>query len=85
MSGIKLAEVIRKIHGEEEEDVDRLHVAVEMTSSAKDDTTKRNEFGDIMRLFHEGRAYNTWRQLSEIGRKDLTIVESALRRTRVSA
>lgn len=93
MSNIKLVDVVRKFHGEEEEDVelwlDRLHVAVEITSSAKDNAAKKKEIADIMPLFLEGRAYSTWKQLSETDRKDLAIVEGALRRvfgrTRISA
>ena len=84
MTSVKLIEVMRKFSGGPEEDIvqwlDRLHVAVDITSAAKDDAEKEKEIVDVMPLFLEGRAYSTWKQIPVADRKNLKLVEEALHR-----
>jgi len=84
MSSVKLIDVVRRYRGEPEEDIelwlDRLHVAVDITSPSKDDAAKEEEIANVMPLFLEGRAYSTWKQIPDTDRKNLKHVEGALRR-----
>lgn len=81
---LKLVDVVRKYRGTRGEDLevwlDKLEVAVRITLSPET-TDKRDEImAQVMPLFLEDDAYDTWKLLNETERSDLTEVKKALRR-----
>ena len=59
---------------------DRFSVALDVTRTWPSKDAKEEEMARLMPLFLKGRAYTTWKRLSEAEREDLTTVKTALRR-----
>ena len=65
---VKITDVVKKFKGEAGEDIelwlDRFKIAIDLTSTAADDATKKKEMTRLVPLFLESAAYATWKQLS---------------------
>ncbi len=81
---MKIVDVVTKFKGERGEDIeqwlDRLAVAVELTSLKTSQAERTEEMVKMLPLFLEDSAYATWKQLSEEERSDFEIVKRELRR-----
>ena len=81
---VKITDVVRKFRGDTGEDIDiwldRFQVAIDLTSSAADQTAKDKEMAKLMPLFLEAAAYATWKQIPPGDRENLTVIKSDLRR-----
>jgi len=84
MTTLKLVDAVRCFKGEDGEDLelwlDRFKVALDVTSKWPTSKDRDAEMARLMPLFLEGRAYTTWKQLSDVEKSDLETVKSALRR-----
>lgn len=84
MTSLKLVDAVRRFGGNGTEDLemwlDRFKVALTVTGSYKTDADRDDAMVSMMPLFLEGNAYSTWKQLSDVDKKDLAKVTAALRR-----
>lgn len=81
---IKLTEVVSKFTGDDgdiEKWLDRLDTAFRVAYSDADDEERRRRTVSMMPLFLDGKAYATWKQLTDTQKSDMEAVCGALRRT----
>ena len=84
MTTLKLVDALRCFRGEANEDLelwlDRFRVALDVTGKWSSDKDRDAEMARLMPLFLEGRAYATWKRLTDAEKNDLGKVKTALRR-----
>ena len=83
MSNLKIVDIVKRLKGDVGDDIelwlDRLWVAIDMTAKAGATLGEKEQtMAKVMPLFLDGRAYRTWKQISETNRTDLKIVKAAL-------
>lgn len=81
---LKLVDAVRSFKGEPSDDLelwlDRFTVALDVTGKYATDKDRDAEMARLMPLFLEGRAYSTWKQLTDVQKADLSEVKLTLRR-----
>jgi hypothetical protein len=83
MSMLKITDAVKKFNGSAEEDVDQWLARFETAAkilSTEDDAGRKKEMATMMPLLLDGPAFNTWQQLGDAEKNDVSTIMAALRR-----